>query len=270
LKNYCDIESRPDGTIALTSDVLGDCPLEVVRHLMPDIHTMTVETAHTVLFQGRWGFAPGKRWSLELNDYCSWPDLIYGVVRYIHAESHCIDHRIVLDAACVTLGGHGLLLLGSGKSHWAATLGKFGAEVVADDTTILTFAHDETVAWGRPASVISSRTGAVFVTPHPTVMRSTEVTHIVHVQGGYRHGIVQEPDQTDSFSWLLQAGLARILNTRAWPRGLAEMYMGDFVGAHKAAVLIQGMKSLPVLSAIGDVSPMALLGHLEAGHPRCG
>jgi hypothetical protein len=270
MRNRCDIETMPDGALALTSDVIGNCPLELVRHLMPDIHAVTLETAETVLLHGNWSFAPGQRWRLELTDDCSWPELIYGALRFIHGQIHCLDDRLVLDAACVTFSGHGLLLVGSGKSHWAANLGNFGAEVVSDDTTILTFGFGETLAWGRPSSVISSRTGAVFVAPQPTSLRNTKVTRIVHVEGGYRLGVIQEPNQTDSFSWLLQAGMGRILNTRAWPTGLADMYVGDFVGAHKAASLVQGMSTIPMLSAVGDVAPISLLSHLKKGHPSCG
>lgn len=238
-------------------DGAADTPsTDLILPLMPDI-TRIASSGGTVVLDSRWDFGRHRSAVLPLRVTPTWPEVLYGALRYWHGTAHALNGRVVVDAALLVHDGRGLLVAGSGKSHIAVACAQL-ATVVSDDTVIVEHAAEGGgligTGWCRPT--INSRTGLSFDPPQGGV-RSARISAVVFVDGAYgppQLGPVSEPDAR---SWLLQASIGKVLNTRSRPTSFAEAFIGSPQAAREVADRVENW-TLPAIRALGSVDPHEL------------
>ena len=271
------------GDLRVHAPVRGGCDTAVTQKVLPDVGAVEVRASFgggdvgggggggdvgsgqvrgfgEVVLHGEWPHPLAENWSIGLSgDPCTWNELLYGFVRFVHAEAHCLHDRLVMDAATVVCGGRAVLVIGSGKSHWAASLHGAGWSVASDDTSLIIADRGVVTAFGRPPEFVRSRTGASCRQSPGLPLRAARLRAVVHVQGGYGVASVRPAGETDAWSWLLAASVGRLANARAWPRSLKEMYVCDPRRLRAVARLARKLCHLPLYDARGRVPVEAFI-----------
>lgn len=238
-------------------------PSGLASKLFPDLTSQGSAIPNRFTFGCVWGFTPCPSEEFRLEPGWTWEEFLYGALRFWHAEAHCRSGRVVVDAACVADVDVGVLVVGSGKSFWAAEFAAV-ASVVSEDTVILTRQGAAVTAWGRRPDRISSRAGTILEIGNAGEFAGARITHVVHVEGSYGGGCVQWAPPSDKQSWLLQSAVGRILNTRSKPASLVRYYSGSL---RSAAVIATAMTTwdVPCLHVVGPFDPAFVWDYLLQG-----
>ncbi|MBM7510226.1 hypothetical protein JOE61_004040 [Nocardioides salarius] len=226
-------------------------PPELLMPLFPDLTDIRFRGDKATL-EGRWTFGRSEVRAINVRAIPTWSELTYGALRFWHGESHAIQGRVVVDAAMLVSDGLGLLVIGSGKSHFAARCAKV-ASVITDDTVVVDPAMNKPwlVGTGWRRRHIRSRTGQSLLLP-PEGPADAQISAIAFVEGSYGRPSIQDVSEVDARSWLLQASLAKVLNTRSKPPSFCQAFIGSSAAAQLVADQVSDWR-LPSFRALGNV-----------------
>ncbi|WP_175611256.1 hypothetical protein [Mycobacterium sp. SP-6446] len=245
------LQLSAEGTSIEVEGVVNTPSSDLILPLLPDVTRITNNGQKTLL-DSRWGFGRTRSAALPLRATPTWHEVLYGALRYWHGAAHALNGRVVLDAALLVQGGCGLIVAGSGKSHFAAACAQI-ATVVSDDTVIVEHRGNGLVGTGWCRRAIRSRTGLSFDSPKWGVS-SAPISAIAFVDGAYGPPQLDSVSETDAHSWLLQASIQKILNTRSRPASFAQAFIGSPQAARAVADRVEGWR-IPAIRALGSVDP---------------
>ncbi len=236
--------------------------LSMATHVFPDVERITHQGSVSS-FPLALRFSSDYERHIEVLEV-SWLDLIYGFVRFAHGAVHALSGRLVLDAALLAHTDGGILVVGNGKSRWAAEWATSGRTVIADDTVIVELgAGGVPLGMGNPSPIAQSRVGVS--APLDSIGLSVlPVTRLLLVDGTYgQPALLPKPDPVHAWSSILKASLGRCLNTRAFPATFSSFYPGDREAAMIAAQSARGLLGLPCSHALGQISVQQLATFLD-------
>lgn len=247
------LQLTTEGTSIQVEGVADVPSSDLILPLLPDVSHIANDAKRTLL-GSRWDFGCRRCVEVPLRATPTWPEVLYGALRYWHAASHALSGRVVLDAALLVQGGCGLLVAGSGKSHFAAACAQI-ASVVSDDTVIVEHVGDGIglVGTGWCRRTIHSRTGLLF-DPPTWGASSAAISAVAFVDGAYGQPQLDSVSSSDARSWILQASVGKILNTRSRPTSFAEAFIGSPQAAREVADRVEAWR-LPAIQALGSVDP---------------